>query len=210
MKNTRFCLNGIQPSESTIDINKRDIVFLTWKGNNWDGPHTSENSNSKGLDAIKVEELKDNRWLLAWEHAEHITKFLFVEIGSWNLDNTWRIIQKLGCPKQRCQFAADVLSPSRACGEVVGDEREKRGYSQCLRGLQWKILPVGMLLDMPLRISNIWLTCSDIICCSSRLKLWYELVMKNFEHDAKTDFYKGFFFFFLASRMGDVLSNGSS
>ena len=52
----------------------------------------------------------------------------------------------------------------------------------------------GMLLDMSLRISNIQLICSDIVCCSSRLKLWYGLVMKNFEHDAKTDFNKGFFF----------------
>ena len=54
----------------------------------------------------------------------------------------------------------------------------------------------GMLLDMSLRISNIQLTCSNIVCCSSRLKLWYGLVMKNFEHDAKIDFNKGFFFFF--------------
>ena len=73
-----------------------------------------------------------------------------------------------------------------------------------------------MLLDMSLRISNISLTCFDIVRCSLGSKLRYELDMMDFELDAKTDFYKIFFFFlggmvvgisvvFLVSGLDDVL-----
>ena len=46
---------------------------------------------------------------------------------------------------------------------------------------------LAMLLDMSLTTSNIWLTCFDIVRCSSGLKLWYGLDMIYFELDAKTE-----------------------
>ena len=55
---------------------------------------------------------------------------------------------------------------------------------------------LDMFLDMSLRISNIWLTCFDIVhSILLWLKLWNVLDMNNFELDAKIDFYKEVFFF---------------
>ena len=56
---------------------------------------------------------------------------------------------------------------------------------------------LDMFLDMSLRISNIWLTCFDIVhSILLWLKLWNVLDMNNFELDAKIDFYKEVFYFY--------------